>query len=359
MRPFFKYLLLPITLFVAGCDISLHETDICDYRVQLRYSYNVENTSRTNAIGDYVAHIDEFIFDGKGVLFAVRKLTPDICSEEFVSELVLPAGRYSVIALGNIDGRSVLRDDANGDLIIGTTRREDIRLSLDNADAFADGTRGHCEELFHGYRTFTVRESGGASRVRVDMMNAHFELRFRVMWKNTTRTPAQGVYYTVLQDIPSEYGLMPEHIYHAGSLDAVLHEPTDHDAYPHTDNNIIHHIPYSCHAGNNILSHSNTTYLNADGEVWGKFVSYRIKSETDPVLMLYYAPDGVRSRGEDPMVLPREIRLKDYFTWMGVKLDHELKQEYALDIVVDGDQILISPFDQFGIADWNDGGHLN
>ncbi len=348
---------LCIVLFTS-CDIE-EDREVCDYLVQLTYDYNEENTSKgRNMILNYVTHIDELIFDEQGILAHLQRITPDECYEYMNSEITLPPGRYSVIAIGNLDHRSDLHDEVNGDLTVGATRREDVRLSLENADTFDDGTRGDCEELYHGYHTFTVREEG-LSRVRVDMVDAHFELRFRVTWKNVALQPVAGTYYAVLQDIPSEYNLMPEYIYPAGSINAVLHEPTGHDAYPHTDNNVIHHIPHTCHADNNILSHSNTSFLNADGEVRGTFVNYRIKTATDPVLTLYFAPDGVRSQGEDPMMLPREIKLKDYFAWIGVNLDHELKQDYAIDIVVDGDKILISPFDEFSVADWSDGGHLN
>ncbi len=357
MRCTIKYMLLLLTCVLsAGCEMTLHETDICDYTVLLHYDYNEENTSKgRNMILSYVTHIDELIFDEEGVLVNLQRIEPDECRDYLDSEVMLPPGRYSVIAIGNIDHRSDLHDDALGNLKVGATRREDLRLSLDNAEELADGTHNNSEKLYHAYHTFIVREEG-ISRIRVNMINAHMELRFRVTWKRNTPSRTDS-YYAILETIPSEYNIMPEYIYPAGSFDAVLHEPTSHDAYPHTDNNVIHHIPHTCHADNNILSHSNTSFLNADGEVRGTFVNYRIKTATDPVLTLYFAPDGVRSHSTDPMVLPREIRLSEYFSFVGQRLDHELKQEYAIDITVEGDRIKITPLDDFSIADWNDGGH--
>jgi hypothetical protein len=152
---------------------------------------------------------------------------------------------------------------------------------------------------------------------------------------------------------------MPEWVYPAGSFAAEQHNPDTHDQHNHTSNEVVHHIPHTTHADNNVISHSNTTYLNADGEVWGKFVNYRIKTATEPVMTLWFAAEGVRSRATDPMVFPREIKLKDYFAWVGQQLDHELKQEYVLNIVIDGNTIIINPFDNFGIADWTEGGTLN
>jgi hypothetical protein len=343
------------SLLFASCDVE-DVREVCDYSLQLRYSYNEENTSQVNRFDDHISHLDELIFDEQGILVSMRRLEGDECTRVAASETTLPPGRYSVIAVGNRDDRSDLRDEATGgEPVVGQTHREDVRLSLENAEMFDDETRGHCEELFHGYRTFTIREQG-ISRVRVDMINAHFELGFRVTWKNSV--PVPGVYYAVLENIPSEYRLMPEWFYPAGSFDALLHEPDTHDEHPHIDDNVLHHIPHTTHLDNNVLSHSNTTSLNSDGEVWGKFVNYRIKTATEPVMTLYFAADGVRS-GSDTMMFPREIKLKDYFAWVGLQLDQELKQEYILDIVIDGDQIIISPFENFGVADWTEGGILN
>ncbi len=232
MRCTIKYMLLLLTCVLsAGCEMTLHETDICDYTVLLHYDYNEENTSKgRNMILSYVTHIDELIFDEEGVLVNLQRIEPDECRDYLDSEVMLPPGRYSVIAIGNIDHRSDLHDDALGNLKVGATRREDLRLSLDNAEELADGTHNNSEKLYHAYHTFIVREEG-ISRIRVNMINAHMELRFRVTWKRNTPSRTDS-YYAILETIPSEYNIMPEYIYPAGSFDAVLHEPTSHDAYP-------------------------------------------------------------------------------------------------------------------------------
>ncbi len=344
---------------VVACDVDMHEREICTYTVQLRYEYNEENTARENKITAWVDGIDEYIFEAEShLLYSIRHVTEELCKENLDSEMQLPAGKYSVIAVGNGDDRSRVYDEKTGTAPqIGKTHREDMRLSLDNPTAVADGAVGPCEELFHGYRTFTVREVG-ASRVRVDMMNAHFQLRFRVTWRRSRADLDDGIYYAVLEDIPSEYRMMPEWIFPAGSFTAQKHEPTGHDLYPYEDRDVIHHIPHTSFQQKNILSHSNETYLNADREIWGQFVNYRVKNDTGMMMNVYYASSGTRAEG-DPMVLPKKINLKDYFAHYKYNLDHELKQEYALDIVVDGQTIIITPMNGLKVSDWGEGGRLN
>ncbi len=303
---------------LAGCDVDMHEIEICTYTVQLRYDYNEENTTDENKIVYWVKFIDEYIFDENDKLYHIRRVTDDMCTDYMNSELQLEAGKYSILAVGNGDCSTVW-DARTGQLpVVGMTDREDLRMTLENADTFEDGTRGPCGELFHGYRTFTVREEGGATRVRVDMVNAHFQVRFRVTWRNSP-VPKRGTYYAVLEDVVSQYRLMPEWLYPAGSFVARQHDTRAHDDYPWSDNRVIHHLVHSQFERGNVIDHSNTTYLNADSEVWGQFVNYRVKNATPLIMKLYFAPDGTRGEN-DPMVLPREIDLGQYFAHFGYNL---------------------------------------
>lgn len=326
----------------VACDTE-KEREICDYKVQLRYDYNEENTTTENRIEYWVYTIDEYIFDENNLLYQYRQVTPERCVEYMHSELELPPGRYSVIAVGNRDERSTATDTrTNSAPVIGVTHRDDMRLSLDNCESRENGTKGPCEELFHGYKTFTVKENG-ISRVRVDMINAHFQLRFRVTWKNNT-TPDRGNYYATLESIPSEYILMPEYIYTSSSVECEPHDCDAHDLYPDNCNNVIHHIPRTCHQNRNVLTHRNDTYINADSEMWGQFVNYRIKTETVPVLRIY---DSAGTQ------IIKDIDLQRYFDWYNYELDYELKQEYEMDIIVDGTTVTLVPLN---VADWDEGG---
>ncbi len=344
-------LLTGIMLGAVSCHVDNYR-DICDYKVQLRYDYNEENTTAENMIEYYVYTIDEYIFREDGILLQHRRFEADKCTAPMNSELMLQPGRYSVIAIGNQDERSMAWDARTGQApVAGQTHRNDMRLNLDNAETLANGSKSQSERLYHGYKTFTVKEHG-ISRVRVDMVNAHFVLTFRVKWKNGA-SPERGSYYATLGNVPSEYALMPQYIYPAASFDCEQHDCDAHDLYPSQCNNVIHHIPYTCHQLRNQLTHRHDTYLNADNEVWGEFVNYRIKTATKPMLRLFRAADT--PGGTDEMVLPNAIDLQAYFDWYHYELDYELKQEYTLDIIIDGNKMTITPLD---VADWYEGGKL-
>jgi hypothetical protein len=366
MKKSIAYMLSLATVMAlsGACDVDLHETEICTYTVQLRYDYNEEDTSYQNRILYWVDTVEEYIFDEAQLLYSVRQVTQEKCIEYMDSEMQLEAGKYTVMAIGNRDDRSRVYDQATGQApVIGETLRADMRMSLDGSEIrLDDGTSGPCEELFYGYRTFSVREMG-ASRVRVDMLNAHFQLRFRLTWRPGTGTGAGGYlpgeYYCIMREVPSEYDMMPEWIFPAGRFTAEEFDTTAHDAYPYIDNNVIHHIPYTTYLDKNVLSYSNTTYLNADREVWGEIISYRTKNDTGLTLEVYRSNDGKTHTPEtDQLVLPRPINLSGYFEWFEIDLDHELKQEYELDIVVDGDRITISPRGGLSISDWTEGGAI-
>jgi hypothetical protein len=151
---------------------------------------------------------------------------------------------------------------------------------------------------------------------------------------------------------------MPEWIYLPRNPVAQLHDPLTQDLYLPRDNNVIHHIPFTAVEWQNVLNYSNTTYLNANHEVWGQIVGYRIKTDMRLILKLYYTGDDKTFSADDPMVFPKQIDLKQYFDWFLFDLDHTLKQEYVIDIVIDGDSVAIAPLEGLNVADWDDGGFL-
>ena len=342
-------LLLATTLAAVSCDVGDYG-ELCDYNLQLRYDYNEENTSQQNMIEYYVYGIDEYIFDEEGILFRHNRITPDVCREYLNSELTLPPGRYSVIAIGNRDERSGVWDNLTGNAPVeGQTRREDLRMALDNAEQLDGGTKGPSEKLYHGYRTFTVKPQG-ISRVRVNVINAHCFIRFRVTWRNNT-TPPRGVdYHATLDGIASHYKLMPEYIYPRNTFDYALHDPAIHDDYAPDDNGVIHHIPFTHFEDRNVLSYRNDTRINADNELWGEFITYRFKTEDSPVLSI------VRS-SDDHLIVPKVIDLRVYFDWYySNESDYTLKQDYYINIDIDGNLITMMPLN---VADWEEGGILH
>ncbi len=344
---------------MAGCEdrhfeFSIHENlTICISGVELAYDYNEENSTYENKINYWVRTIDEYVFDESDRLYSVRQLTPD----GFDSKIILPEGRYSVVAVGNIDERSAVSDFATGGFpVVGVTRRQDLRLSLQNPGRFEDGTVGPSEDLFYGYRTFSVGATD-TGRVRVDLVNAHLRLRFRVRWADPHTELNAGSYYAVLEGVTSLYDLVPEWMFPADEFSA---REFDHSMaeFPSDDQTTVHYLPRVAPDPAMELDYSEETYLNADREIRGVFTTYRIRSDTPLTMTLHYAPTGTRASDSDPMMLPRAIDLRGFFEWFNIDLDHALKQDYVLDVLVVEDRMVITLVDGGTVADWTEGGEL-
>lgn len=363
MRRYTKIVTALLFSTVAALSLASCHTDnyreICDYKVQLRYDYNEENRAEVNMIEYYVYSIDEYIFREDGILFQHRLVTPDRCTEYLNSEIDLPPGKYSVIAVGNRDERSEVSDGsftrsgtrAANTPMPGITHRDNMLLSLENSVLHPDGTHGPSENLYYGYRTFTVKERG-ISRIRVDMMNSHFRLIFRVTWKNGATPDRNGSYFALLESVPSRYRRMPEYVYPAGKFVSEVYDGSTHDHYQSNSNDVIHYIPTTCYLSQNVLRHRNDMPINADREMWGEFTTYRLKSSVRPQLR-FFAEDPL---GGAPTQIVRDIDLQAYFDWYDHDLDTELRQHYEIDIVIDGDKIILLPLN---VADWDEGGVIN
>ncbi len=341
-------LLLAVVLTAVSC-YKDNPREICEYKVQLRYDYNEENTTARNMLGKYVNSIDEYLFDEAGILYAVNPVQQDPCTGEWTSHYALPPGRYSVIAWGN-------RSDVNTVSpapVKGVTTRDELlldRTELPNAIAMpcdAGTTWQNGDRLYYGYRTFTVAPKG-ISRVRVDMIHSHLVLRFRVRW--THDAPAPGQYAAYLKDIGSEKAFMPEYIYPVQFQDWAIHncDNTAHDPYPQVSEEVRHDIP-CVHYTSNVLKHRIDVRQGLDLEMWGEFVTYRIRQASHPVLEIY-------DTGGNKVVHPtKTIDLQRYFDDQGIDLDHTLKQDYEIDILIDGDMIYVTTFN---VEEWDEGGAL-
>ncbi len=334
----------------ASCDIG-NDPKICDYTVQLRYDYNMENTTTRNMLEYYVASVDEYIFDETGALYQYRRLQDEACVEKNVSELQLPPGRYSVVAWGNKTGVNTVSPEPEK----GVTTRDELLLSrtgqpnaaakpADKGTTWQNGDR-----LYYGYRTFTVGAEG-ISRIRVDMVHSHLVLRFRVRW--THDAPAPGNYTAYLGGIGSEYAFMPEFIYPVQHQGWEVHDPdnTAHDPYPQSCPKVRHHIPGVHHTAN-LLDHRIDIRMLGDRELWGEFITYRIRQDSHPLLSIFDA-SGVQILHPDAAKI---IDLQRYFIDQRIDLDHTLKQEYDLDILIDGKTVYVTPLH---VADWDEGGAL-
>lgn len=339
---------------LSSCHKALDRYDkVCDYTVRLYYHYNEENTAKVNKFDSHIRVLDEYIFDENGVLVSEHKVFRDVCDGSWHSDLELPPGRYSLIAVGNRDTRSRIWDESTGNAPKpGETLRTDMRMELNDAELFPDGTKGAVERLYHGYRTFTITPTG-VSRMRVNMVHSHLRLKFRVTWKSNLPADRNN-YYLTLETVPSQYALMPQYYTPEGTFTCCLHDPATCDPYRSVCDNVVHHIPYTCYGENNLTVHRHDTYINHDNEMWSEFTAYRLKNATQTRLNLWHYDEYTQTAEK---ILSKGIDLQDYLVnFRGINLDYTLKQDYELAITIEGDQAKITPLK---VDDWEEGGVIN
>lgn len=344
---------------LSSCQKVLDHNDTdCDYSVRLFYHYNRENMSRDNVLPKYVKWIDQYIFDRDGVLLAIDPIGADVCDGTYNSELMLPPGRYSVIAVGNQTSMSRMWDNLN-DIAPkeGLTRREDMRLSLVN-EVRTRGTRGYydnCGRLYYGYRTFSI-EQGKLSHIRVDMVHSHLVVDYTIRWKAGATPPAEpNGYYVQVSDIPSRYGAMPQYYFPGGQ--AGDHNPGHCDPYNRVCLEPLHHIPTvykpdmfdpsDC----NIVVHRSAA-VKASRTIIGQTVTYRLRNGGDVKFSLHRSGEA----GDPDRRLMKDVNLNRFFQEIGHNLDLALRQEYEIVFEIDADG-RVAVF-LAGVGEWDEGGGL-
>lgn len=331
-------------LGIVSCSLE-DDNEICDYNIQLSYHYNLENFTTANMLDNHVSVITEYIFDEDGILFRINTIHADECLQYIVSEQMLPPGRYSVIAWGNL-GNACAASDA----VIGVTRRDEMLLQFDNPCSEYPGYELNGDRIFHAYRTFTVGETG-ISRLRVDVVHSHLLLRYRVRWRTPSKAPelGSGEFQMRLNGNPSEYNFMPEYI--SREQYCRVHDRNADDDYRSQCNEVIHHIP-TVYTDRNVRSNRVNHQVNVDRIIDGEFIAFRLRNSTPTTVTLHHY-SNMRA-GERQLM--NTVPLGDFFRRYGEDLDKTLKQEYHLEFIINDDgSVSVQPI---GIADWDEGGYV-
>lgn len=334
---------------LASCDIEF-EPEVCDYNAEIIYWYDAEMSVQENSLSDVVSTLDEYIFDADGVLFAQRRVPVDECYGGFPSRQTLPPGRYSVVTWGN-------RTDINNpnEAEVGVTRRESMLLSVncsyngrsDVPPANCDNTlQSNGDRLYYAYRTLTVPEVGKAS-VRAQLVHSHLVLRYRVRWRGTAPVNTND-FYTDLDSISSRYGYMPEFRYRGNTC--YSHDTTEDD-YRQRCTEHRHYIKTVF--DNRTYRHRIDVEMNGDKQIFGEFVSYRLRNNTPAVMSLW---SGGLTRAGEPEQIMKDVDLSRWFKEKSIELDRNLKQDFYLDFeILEDGRVIVSEME---IGDWVEGGYL-
>ena len=290
-----------LLLAATGCTFT-DEPQVCPYSTRIEYWY-AGNTFE-NALPAYANSLRQYLFDEEGNLLATDQMRGD--SVTFWNG-ELPAGRYTVVAWGNLENEETVTDSrmltANG----GTP----------------PAYRGNTDRLYYGSATFETVD-GEVCRRRIYLTQAHALLNITVEWRTTVLPSETGIFRMRLRGIHGSYGFTPAYEEKLIPDEAVSTSPQTQSPF---------------------IQPETVAAMNYDGKVTGRFVTFRYTPDTHQLWSLWHNDN----------ILVQEIDLYKFFNKLPVDLNRSLEQEFDLLITVYDDRIVVN---QVSGTDWDEGGAI-
>lgn len=293
----------------TSCDVA-DDRDLCCDRVVMNYLYisDGEDVFRQN-----ISSLRYFLFDGNECF--LREL-PSEANLQYQYLKKLEAGRYTIVAIGNVSEVTRLVVPEKGSSL------QDFNSGL------SGGGDINADPLYYGIRFFTVA-AGEVEREQffiTHMANVHCKLRVTVRWKNLPPVMSSEPCYRV-----------------ALSGCAASYELDNRQGYPLGEKN----IPYTPAWDREYYRDCALENL----ELKAGFVTLRYTDEHIPVLnILCKQENGYEA------VTP-EIDLKKAFAAWGYRPSTVERQEYKIIVTVylDG-HVGVKLESEVGVMDWVNGG---
>lgn len=321
--------LLFVAIAANSCDIDAPLPD-CDYNARLEYWYVFTGTD--NEIPDYVDTMNEYLFDADGILRQIRLLEGDSL---LAHELTVAPGTYTLVSWGNLDGRSRIVP-----AVIGETRLSEIRLehsgiaTESNLSPLERGQGGgncqpNTEPLYYATDILKVPRSG-IVRKRVNTTHAHALLRVTAKWLSNVPSNTGDFAFT-LRGIPA-----------AAGFDVAERVNTSLIGYD-LSNGTVYNIPRMDET--RLCDHYTPATMRPNRTVTGDLMTYRYTDKTQLLFRIW--------AGDRPLI--REVNLSEFFREMGIPFTRNIRQEFAITLQIDGDNISVL---FTGVSDWEDGGTI-
>lgn len=321
--------LLLAAITANSCDIDAPLPD-CDYNARLEYWYVFTGTN--NELPDYVDTMNEYLFDANGILRQVRLLEGDSL---LAHELTVAPGTYTLVSWGNLDTRSRIAP-----AIIGKTQLSEIRLkhtptvethggASQSQSQSRNITSPNTEPLYYATDILEVPRSG-IIRKRINTTHAHALLRVTAKWLSNTPPNTDDFLFT-LRGIPA-----------AAGFDVADRVSTSLPGY-NTSSATIYNIPRMDES--TLCDHSAKATMRPNRTVTGDLMTYRYTDNTRLLFRIW--------AGDRPLI--REVNLSEFFREMSIPFSRNIRQEFAITLQIDGDNISVL---FTGISDWEDGGTI-
>jgi len=313
-----------------------NELMTCPYNVQLEYWYSQEGTKNQNMINNYIYDVAEYIFDANECLYSIQKLPGQSLRGKYFSEMILPPGRYTVVAWGNLPGHTLPYTPR-----IGETRKDELVIRLGEINRQNETTpppgqiQGNIGRIYYGYNTFTVQEKS-ISRIHMEMTHAHCVLNATVKWKVNTPGNTKN-FRLLLREAPGVYTFDPEY---GTTITGPVKLPVTE--YPVNSRNAIYYTPTVQH-NTGLTRYQAEAKMDITRTLKGELITHRYRN-TSQILFSVYA-------GEEQIT--NEIDLCKYFQTMNIDREKNLRQEFYIIVEVHADQILVYPAIP---SDWENGG---
>lgn len=290
-----------LLLAATGCTFT-DEPQVCPYSTRIEYWY-AGNTFE-NTLPSYADNLRQYLFDEAGNLLATDEMRGD--SVAFWNG-ELPAGRYTVVAWGNLENEETVTGDR----------------TLTANGGVPPAYRGNTDRLYYGSASFETVD-GEVCRRRIFLTQAHALLNITVEWRTDRKPPETGTYRMRLRGIHGSYRFTP-----AGEEILIPDEA-------------VYTLPQT---GPTFIQHETPAAINYDGEVTGRFVTFRYTADTHQLWSLWHNDE----------ILVEEIDLYKFFNKLPVDLNRCTEQEFDLLITVYDDRIVVN---QVSGTDWDEGGTI-
>lgn len=300
--------LLPL---LASCDVD-GELPSCPYSVKIDYTFTAD--SELQMLADYISTLTEYLFDDRGVLVGVNSGVR--CAYGSTQYSLTPGKTYTLVTWGNQNNYTRCTP-----YTLGQTTQDELLLSLQAPETAANptGWQRQADKLYYGYATFTVPPTGVLHQI-VELSQVHANLTFTFRWVG--RPPTAKEYFNLrLCQMSGTFTFAPGvQVEDKRGGKGVLTLPT---------------------SGDGLCNHRLSLYT-IDDQPEGNLTTFRFTSAHHPLLRLY--------DGDKPMM--KEVDLHRFFSEMEVDLDHALRQDYALVIEINGDNVFVMFADLGG---WDEG----